>query len=233
MVIIRYHTADLTATGGTITTDGADTIHTFTASGTFEVTSIPPVAAFSGTPTSGVAPLSVTFTDSSTNTPTSWAWTFGDGNTATTQNPSNTYQNAGNYTVELTATNAAGSDAETKTGYITVTAATQTKTGGKGDNPKKRKKLHLPVKPLGLLDRPKKAPEGRTTPDERVSQGLEIQSEIASRLAREFSEETLQAEEAPPIDRMSIAEIESEIGSILRKKLQSEEEVLLLMMMSA
>ena len=38
-VIIRYTTGVLVATGGTITTDGADTIHTFTSSGTFEVTS--------------------------------------------------------------------------------------------------------------------------------------------------------------------------------------------------
>lgn len=40
VVIIRYTTGDLTATGGTITTDGGDTIHTFTSSGTFEVTAI-------------------------------------------------------------------------------------------------------------------------------------------------------------------------------------------------
>ncbi len=31
-----------------------------------------PVANFSGTPTSGAKPLSVTFTDSSTNSPTAW-----------------------------------------------------------------------------------------------------------------------------------------------------------------
>lgn len=38
IVIIRYVTANLgTCTGGTITTDGADTIHTFTTSGTFTV----------------------------------------------------------------------------------------------------------------------------------------------------------------------------------------------------
>jgi len=79
------------------------------------------VAAFTGTPTSGVAPLAVTFTDQSTNTPTSWSWTFGDGGTATAQNPSHSYTTAGSYTVSLTATNAAGSDVETKTGYITVT----------------------------------------------------------------------------------------------------------------
>ena len=81
----------------------------------------PPVANFSGTPTSGTAPLAVAFTDLSTGGPTSWAWTFGDGGTSTAQNPSHTYTAAGTYTVSLTATNANGSDGETKTGYITVT----------------------------------------------------------------------------------------------------------------
>jgi serine protease len=83
----------------------------------------PPVAAFSGTPTSGYAPLTVTFTDASTNNPTSWSWTFGDGGTSTAQNPSHTYTSAGTYTVTLTATNAYGSDSETKTGYIVVSTA--------------------------------------------------------------------------------------------------------------
>lgn len=82
---------------------------------------VAPVAAFTGTPTSGTAPLAVSFTDQSTNSPTSWSWTFGDGGTATTQNPSHSYTTAGSYTVSLTATNSAGSDAETKSGYITVT----------------------------------------------------------------------------------------------------------------
>jgi serine protease len=81
----------------------------------------PPVANFSGTPTSGYAPLTVAFTDASTNGPTSWSWTFGDGGTSTLQNPSHQYTAAGTYTVTLTATNAYGSDSETKTGYITVT----------------------------------------------------------------------------------------------------------------
>ncbi len=40
VVIIAYPTGSLTATGGTITTSGGNTIHTFTSSGTFTVTSI-------------------------------------------------------------------------------------------------------------------------------------------------------------------------------------------------
>ena len=51
----------------------------------------PPVANFSGTPTSGAKPLSVTFTDSSTNSPTAWCWNFGDSSTSTVQNPSHSY----------------------------------------------------------------------------------------------------------------------------------------------
>ncbi len=81
----------------------------------------PPVANFSGTPTSGDVPLNVSFTDLSVNSPTSWSWTFGDGGTSTAQNPSYIYNAAGTYTVTLTATNAFGSDADTKVGYITVT----------------------------------------------------------------------------------------------------------------
>jgi serine protease len=85
----------------------------------------PPVAAFTGTPTSGNIPLTVVFTDQSTNTPTSWAWTFGDGGTSTLKNPSHVYTTAGTYTVALTATNAYGSNTLTKTNYITASAVTQ------------------------------------------------------------------------------------------------------------
>jgi PKD repeat protein len=81
----------------------------------------PPVANFSGSPTSGPAPLSVQFTDLSTNAPTSWSWTFGDNGTSTAQNPSHSYNADGSYTVTLIATNGFGSTTETKVSYITVT----------------------------------------------------------------------------------------------------------------
>jgi|GEM_PF-191722 len=83
---------------------------------------VAPVANFSGTPTSGGAPLTVYFTDLSTNSPTSWSWNFGDSGTSSVRNPSHTYTSPGTYTVSLTAANSNGSDTETKTGYITVTA---------------------------------------------------------------------------------------------------------------
>ncbi|HEU4666540.1 MAG TPA: PKD domain-containing protein [Arthrobacter sp.] len=79
-----------------------------------------PAASFSATPTSGTVPLDVAFTDTSSGTPTSWAWTFGDGGTSTDQNPVHTYGAAGTYTAKLTATNSAGSTSATTT--ITVAA---------------------------------------------------------------------------------------------------------------
>ena len=80
-----------------------------------------PVAAFIVTPMTGAVPLAASFRDQSTNTPTSWLWSFGDGATSRTRNPSHAYLAAGTYTVALTATNAGGSNTATKTGFITVT----------------------------------------------------------------------------------------------------------------
>src|SRR6185503_12952129 len=80
-----------------------------------------PTANFSADQTTGFVPLAVQFTDLSTNggsAITSWSWSFGDGGTSTAQSPSHTYTVPGTYTVTLTATNAVGSDGETKTGYI-------------------------------------------------------------------------------------------------------------------
>ncbi len=85
----------------------------------------PPDANFSADPTSGPAPLDVAFTDLSTENPTSWSWSFGDGGSSADQNPQHTYNAAGTYTVRLIATNADGSDTETKADYITVTEALQ------------------------------------------------------------------------------------------------------------
>ena len=84
------------------------------------MTEAPPVANFSGTPTSGNKPLTVQFTDGSSGSITSRSWTFGDGGTSSAQNPSHQYTSTGTYTVSLTVTGPGGTDTETKTGYITV-----------------------------------------------------------------------------------------------------------------
>jgi PKD repeat protein len=83
---------------------------------------VTPVANFTANDTTVYEGDTVNFTDQSTNTPTSWSWTFDGGtpSSSTVQNPGVTYNTAGTYTVSLTATNAAGSDTMTKVDYITV-----------------------------------------------------------------------------------------------------------------
>jgi PKD repeat protein len=61
----------------------------------------------------------VQFTDQSQNSPTSWLWNFGDGQTSTLQNPEHCYTTAGTYTVALTSTNAAGTNTRTRSNYVT------------------------------------------------------------------------------------------------------------------
>lgn len=76
---------------------------------------------FSGTPTSGAAPLEVEFTDASEGAPTTWLWNFGDGGTSTLQNPTHTYTVPGDYTVTLTVSNKYSNESEIKTDYISIT----------------------------------------------------------------------------------------------------------------
>jgi hypothetical protein len=90
---------------------------------TILLSSMAPVADFSANITSGNAPLAVTFNDTSTNTPASWNWSFGDGNFSTVQNPVKTYAYAGNFTVNLTAANTGGRTTKTRLDYISITSA--------------------------------------------------------------------------------------------------------------
>lgn len=90
----------------------------------------PPMAAFTADPTSGDAPLTVNFdasTSSDDNGVTSYSWDFGDGNTATGETTSNTYDTPGDYTVTLVVADEAG-QADTATQVITVTMANESPT---------------------------------------------------------------------------------------------------------
>ncbi|WP_229390657.1 NosD domain-containing protein [Methanosarcina sp. DH2] len=73
-----------------------------------------PIANFTTNVTSGNAPLAVLFTDNSQNA-TGWNWNFGDGTNSTERNTTHTYSSVGNYSVNLTVSNANGTDSKTTT----------------------------------------------------------------------------------------------------------------------
>lgn len=87
----------------------------------------PPVADFVADDTTPTVGQTVNFTDLSNNSPTSWSWSFSPssitytgGTNSSSQNPQVQFNTSGYYTVTLVATNAQGSDPETKTNYILV-----------------------------------------------------------------------------------------------------------------
>ena len=84
-----------------------------------------PAADFSASPTGLFAGIPVLFVDTSGNSPTSWAWNFGDpasgaANTSTSKNPRHTYSAPGVYTITLIVGNSVGSNQITHT--VTVSA---------------------------------------------------------------------------------------------------------------
>lgn len=104
-------------------------------------------------------------------------------------------------------------------------------TGGKDDTPG-RKRLSVrrsdPFKPTGIVDRPKSKDHAI---DARLAEQAATQADIAGQLAREFAEESAAITEQVPVVQMSLAEIEHEIGLILRKKLRTQEDDAILMLL--
>ncbi len=133
--------------GATSNTSVVSVSHTYTSVGTETVTLIasgpagtstntqagavtltllpPPTADFTASPTNGLNPLTVTFTDISTGTITNRYWDFGDGFTTNTTaiNVTHTYTSEGSETVMLVVCGPAGVATNTQAGLITVTAA--------------------------------------------------------------------------------------------------------------
>ncbi len=87
-----------------------------------EVVSNKPSGEFKADVLTGCEGMTVQFTDTSSNTPTSWSWTFANGtpSTSTQQNPQVQFNSAGSFDVSLTATNTDGSGVTSKSGYVVV-----------------------------------------------------------------------------------------------------------------
>ncbi len=115
-------------------------VHTFSHAGSYSVTltvynpmqrdavtkgdlisvGSPSAPEFSATLTSGLAPLNVSFTDTSSGNPTQWYWEFGDGTSSNEQNPTHIYDVYGTYDVHLTTTNIFGNASIVKQDFILV-----------------------------------------------------------------------------------------------------------------
>jgi PKD repeat protein len=78
----------------------------------------PPLVDFEGSPRAGYAPLSVSFTDKSPGTISTWSWDFGDGNTSSDENPVHTYDAGGLFSVNLTICNDGGCTWLNRSNYI-------------------------------------------------------------------------------------------------------------------
>ena len=81
-----------------------------------------PVPNFSAAPANGIAPVSVTFSNATTGSVTTWAWDFGDGTSSSVKSPSHVYSQRGSYTVKLTATGPGGSTTKTAATPVNVGA---------------------------------------------------------------------------------------------------------------
>jgi PKD repeat protein len=82
---------------------------------------IPPIALFTGSPTGGAEPLTVTFTDTSTGDITNRFWDFGDGVIANTTETRVTHTYAvGTYDVMLVASGPGGASTNSQANYITA-----------------------------------------------------------------------------------------------------------------
>ena len=131
----QYHLIDSQELKAGDSWQGAITPNDGIANGTtvfsnlLNVTGIAPVASFTSNITFGTAPLAIQFNDTSTNTPTSWNWSFRNvtgNNTAvwwsTVRNATQTF-GAGNFSIAVNASNSAGYNISTQVTFINVTAA--------------------------------------------------------------------------------------------------------------
>ena len=140
-----YQNVSTTFTGATtssaplyfVATTGGANVNWVEFAGRGVTDNTPPTVAISASKLTGAAPLPVSFTstvtDPDSDTPLSYAWSFGDTTTSTLANPSKTYTTPGKYTVSLTVTDARGAKT-TKTLEINVTVAENICFSGRSDD---------------------------------------------------------------------------------------------------
>ena len=140
-----YQNVSTTFTGATtdssplyfVATTGGANVNYLEFSGKGVTDNQPPTVSITASKTNGSAPLPIDFTstvnDPDGDTPITYAWTFGDGGTATTANPSHTFTTPGKYVVSLTATDARGAKT-TRTTQVTVTTAQNICFSGRSDD---------------------------------------------------------------------------------------------------
>ncbi|MCZ7582295.1 MAG: PKD domain-containing protein [Deltaproteobacteria bacterium] len=106
-----------------VTTDfGTDKLDDY-----FAVYCAEPVADFTADPVTGDAPLTVQFTDTSTDyngcRVQLWSWNFGDAGTSHDPSPTHVYTHSGTYDVTLTVQSLGGQVMKRKRNFINVTGA--------------------------------------------------------------------------------------------------------------
>lgn len=107
-------------------------------------------------------------------------------------------------------------------GVAVVEEATRPRPDDGGGRRKTLKAKGRPIfKPTGLIDRPR-------TIEERLEQTAEIAREVFGQ-----ARAPVEAPVEPPISQMTLAEVEREIGVLLRKKVRTEEDELILLLLMA
>ena len=94
---------------------------------------VPPIAVVSATPSSGVAPLTVTFDGSASRDPdgtvTAWTWAFGDGTFGTASRTTHVYSTPGTFMASLTVTDTDGLSTTSSTAIVVTGRAPDAPTG--------------------------------------------------------------------------------------------------------
>lgn len=126
--------------GDGVSSTAANPTHTYTSTGSYTVSLTsgtqklvrssyiqiyaPVKASFTASVRSGVAPLQVAFSNTSSGDFSKSLWDFGDGQTSTMISPTHTYTKEGSFQVTLTVSGTGGIDTTTQPNYITVSSPT-------------------------------------------------------------------------------------------------------------